>query len=40
VLSVVRVTVDEALAMVESGEIQDAKTLLALLKARPYLGAK
>jgi ADP-ribose pyrophosphatase len=36
-LSVEKITVAEALRMAENGEIQDAKSLAALLLARPHL---
>lgn len=39
VLEVVRIPVDEALEMISSGEIQDAKTIIALMLAAPRVGS-
>ena len=39
VLEVVRLPLDEALEMISSGEIQDAKTIIALMLAAPRVGA-
>ena len=39
VLDVVRLPIDEALEMVSSGEIQDAKTIIALMLAAPRVGS-
>lgn len=39
VLEVVRLPLDEALEMISSGEIQDAKTIIALILAAPRVGA-
>ena len=39
VLEVVRLSLDEALEMISSGEIQDAKTIIALMLAAPRVGA-
>jgi ADP-ribose pyrophosphatase len=39
VLEVVRLALDEALEMISSGEIQDAKTIIALMLAAPRVGA-
>lgn len=39
VLQVVRLPIDEALEMISSGEIQDAKTIIALMLAAPRVGA-
>jgi len=36
-IEVVRLTLDEALALVEAGEIDDAKSVIALLRAAPLL---
>ncbi len=38
-LEVVRLPLDEALEMISSGEIQDAKTIIALMLAAPRVGA-
>jgi ADP-ribose pyrophosphatase len=38
-LEVVRLPLDEALEMISSGEIQDAKTIIALMLAAPRIGA-
>jgi ADP-ribose pyrophosphatase len=38
-LEVVRLTIDEALEMISSGEIQDAKTIIALMLAAPRVGS-
>ena len=38
-LDVVRLPIDEALEMVSSGEIQDAKTIIALVLAAPRVGS-
>jgi len=35
----VRLPIDEALEMVSSGEIQDAKTIIALMLAAPRVGS-
>jgi ADP-ribose pyrophosphatase len=39
VLEVVRLPIDEALEMISSSEIQDAKTIIALVLAAPRVGA-
>lgn len=39
VLEVVRLPIDEALEMISSSEIQDAKTIIALMLAAPRVGA-
>ncbi|HET8782104.1 MAG TPA: NUDIX hydrolase [Pyrinomonadaceae bacterium] len=39
VLEVVRLSLDEALEMISSGEIQDAKTIIALMLAAPRVGS-
>ena len=39
VLDVVRLPIDEALEMISSGEIQDAKTIIALILAAPRVGS-
>ena len=39
VLEVVRLTLDEALEMISSGEIQDAKTIIGLMLAAPRVGS-
>lgn len=39
VLEVVRLPIEEALEMVSSGEIQDAKTIIALMLAAPRVGS-
>ena len=39
VLEVVRLPIDEALEMITSGEIQDAKTIIALILAAPRVGS-
>jgi ADP-ribose pyrophosphatase len=39
VLDIVRLPIDEALEMISSGEIQDAKTIIALMLAAPRLGS-
>jgi ADP-ribose pyrophosphatase len=39
VLDVVRVPLTEALEMITSGEIQDAKTIIGLMLAAPKVGA-
>ena len=39
VLEVVRLTIEEALEMITSGEIQDAKTIIALILAAPRVGS-
>jgi ADP-ribose pyrophosphatase len=39
VLDVVRLPIDEALEMVSSSEIQDAKTIIALMLAAPRVGS-
>jgi ADP-ribose pyrophosphatase len=39
VLDVVRLAVSEALEMITSGEIQDAKTIIGLMLAAPKIGA-
>jgi len=39
VLEVVRLPIDEALEMISSSEIQDAKTIIALILAAPRVGA-
>ena len=39
VLDVVRLPMDEALEMISSGEIQDAKTIIALMLAAPRVGS-
>jgi ADP-ribose pyrophosphatase len=39
VLEVVRLPIDEALEMISSGEIQDAKTIIALMLAAPRVGS-
>jgi ADP-ribose pyrophosphatase len=39
VLEVVRLPMDEALEMISSGEIQDAKTIIALMLAAPRAGS-
>jgi ADP-ribose pyrophosphatase len=39
VLEVVRLPLDEALEMISSGEIEDAKTIIALMLAAPRVGA-
>lgn len=38
-LEVVRLPIDEALEMISSGEIQDAKTIIALMLAAPRVGS-
>ena len=38
-LEVVRLPIDEALEMISSGEIQDAKTIIGLMLAAPRVGA-
>jgi len=39
ILEVVRLPIDEALEMISSGEIQDAKTIIALILAAPRVGS-
>lgn len=39
ILDVVRLPIDEALEMITSGEIQDAKTIIALMLAAPRVGS-
>jgi ADP-ribose pyrophosphatase len=39
VLEVVRLPIDEALEMISSSEIQDAKTIIALIMAAPRVGS-
>lgn len=39
ILDVVRLRIDEALEMITSGEIQDAKTIIALMLAAPRVGS-
>jgi len=39
VLDVVRLPIDEALEMISSSEIQDAKTIIALMLAAPRVGS-
>jgi ADP-ribose diphosphatase len=39
VLEVVRIPIDEALEMISSSEIQDAKTIIALMLAAPRVGS-
>jgi ADP-ribose pyrophosphatase len=39
VLDVVRLAIDEALEMISSSEIQDAKTIIALMLAAPRVGS-
>lgn len=39
ILEVVRLPIDEALEMITSGEIQDAKTIIALMLAAPRAGS-
>jgi ADP-ribose pyrophosphatase len=39
VLEVVRLQIEEALEMISSGEIQDAKTIIALILAAPRVGS-
>lgn len=39
VLEVVRLPIEEALEMITSGEIQDAKTIIALILAAPRVGS-
>lgn len=39
VLEVVRLPIEEALEMISSGEIQDAKTIIALMLAAPRVGS-
>lgn len=39
VLQVVRIRIDEALEMISSSEIQDAKTIIALMLAAPRVGS-
>jgi ADP-ribose pyrophosphatase len=39
VLEIVRLPIDEALEMISSSEIQDAKTIIALMMAAPRVGA-
>ena len=39
VLEVVRLPIDDALEMISSSEIQDAKTIIALMLAAPHVGA-
>ncbi len=39
ILEVVRLPIDEALEMITSGEIQDAKTIIALMLAAPRFGS-
>ena len=39
VLEVVRLPIDDALEMITSSEIQDAKTIIALMLAAPRVGA-
>ncbi|HEX6043595.1 MAG TPA: NUDIX hydrolase [Pyrinomonadaceae bacterium] len=39
ILDLVRMPIDEALEMITSGEIQDAKTIIALMLAAPRVGS-
>jgi ADP-ribose pyrophosphatase len=39
VLEIVRLPIDEAIEMISSSEIQDAKTIIALMMAAPRVGA-
>jgi ADP-ribose pyrophosphatase len=39
VLEIVRLPIEEALEMITSGEIQDAKTIIGLMLAAPRVGS-
>jgi len=39
ILEIVRIPIEEALEMITSGEIQDAKTIIGLMLAAPRVGS-